>query len=99
MTNKKLLLYLVPVFLIAGIVLITKGNLIGVLFFLAALALFVTYTAIMNRIAGNSTRYFCTGEMNGQGRQQSEVLKLNQEEAAPFAPSVWDAMDNAASTK
>jgi hypothetical protein len=77
----------------AGIVVTILGNLLGVLMLLAGMALvFFGYSKAMGA-CGFDPEQATVGGLNGDGKQQSEVVKMDQPVQGEQNATVWEQME------
>ena len=78
--------------LAAGFFLIMSGKLVGVLFFVVGIGLGIVYAAMLLKRGGWSGDGAFFNGLHGQGRQQSEVAKVQPLQQGEQDATVWDKM-------
>jgi hypothetical protein len=77
----------------AGLVWLILGNLWGVLVMLAGLGAWIFGYSKLMGASGNSPEQGTYHGLNGEGKQQSEVEKMNQPVQGEQDATIWEKME------
>ena len=80
--------------ILSGIVVMVTGSvLIGVMLLLGGVAAMAFSYVTMMRGRGEDPNQGTINGMNGQGKQQSETVKVNMPEPGEQSPEIWEKLE------
>ena len=78
---------------LAGIVLLVVGKMWGLVFLLGGLGTMIFHYSSMMRARGCDPNQGTINGLNGQGKQQSEAVKISQPVVGEQPANIWEQME------